>query len=813
MIFSCRITFGLSPIDLMQVSSINNKYSAKYFPDAIHHWEQKGNTFLFHSSQTILEVRVINDKVIRFRYAADGKFHRDFSYAIVDDLAEGLISLGAFDDGENVGIITKQVKCFIDKSNMHVRITDYKGNVINEDETGFHWQHYLTKGGKIVYCSKKIQKNEVFYGLGDKPANLQIRGRKFENYGTDAYAYGAQSDPLYKNIPFYYGLHHNKAYGIFFDNTFRTIFDFGYERYDVSSFWARGGEMCYYFIYGPELMDVAKEYANLTGKPELPPMWALGYHQCRWSYFPDSKVKEIAMEFRKRHIPCDVIYLDIDYMEGFRCFTFSKENFPEPAKLTKELQDIGFKTVVIIDPGIKVDPEYHIYTDGLKNDVFCKRQDGALMEGDVWPGKCVFPDFTNPKVREWWTNLFGVLIENGVDGVWNDMNEPAVFEIGTFPEDVRHDYDGEPCSHRHAHNIYGHMMAKATFQGLKKFMMPKRPFVITRSAYAGVQKWSSVWTGDNAASWEHLHIASQQCQRLSVSGVSFVGSDIGGFIGEPDGELFTRWMQLATFHPFMRTHSASNETGFDQEPWSFGPSYEAICKKFLQMRYRLLPYIYTTFWQYHLYGIPMLRPLAFVDQANIETHHRNEEFMLGDHLLVCPVTQPGARTKRVFLPSGGWYHNWDDTYFKGGQEITINAPLKQIPLFVREGAIIPTWPQMQFVGEKPVREITLHVFFKDGMESTNLYLDDGENMGYKNGHYEIVRFDLKGNLNALRIYQNSIGNYKGKLERFKVIISGIPFEATEYSVDGDVQMVSNKNRAMGKIKFTVPKHFHEFTVK
>ncbi|MEZ4800440.1 MAG: alpha-glucosidase domain-containing protein [Flavobacteriales bacterium] len=251
----------------MQVSAKNEKYSAKYFPDVISKWEQKGNLFYFFSSDTQLEVRVINDKVIRFRYAPEGQFARDFSYAVPSELEDSLISLSAFDDGEHVALITTQVKCFINKTNMKVKITNHNGDVIVEDEAGFHWQHYLWKGGKIVYCSKAIQEGEVFYGLGDKPCELQLRGKRFENYGTDAYAYGPETDPLYKNIPFYYGLHHNLAYGIFFDNTFRTLFDFGHERDDVASYWARGGEMCYYFIYGPEMMKVAEEFANLTESP------------------------------------------------------------------------------------------------------------------------------------------------------------------------------------------------------------------------------------------------------------------------------------------------------------------------------------------------------------------------------------------------------------------------------------------------------------------------------------------------------------------------------------------------------------------
>jgi len=797
----------------MQVETRNQKYSVKYYPGPVKNWEQKGNVLFIYAGQTTLEVKVISDKIIRFRYAPEGQFQRDFSYATKRAVYISLVSLKVQEDEHEIRVITERVICRINKLTMGVTITDLNHEIIVEDEAGYHWQHYLWKGGKIVYVSKKIQEGEVFYGLGDKPSALQMRGKRFENFSTDSYGYGVDTDPLYKNIPFYYGLHHGKAYGIFFDNTFRTIFDLGAERPEVCSYWARGGEMNYYFIYGPELMEVAKGYAYLTGKPELPPMWALGYHQCRWSYSPDKRVLEVAHEFRKRGIPCDVIYLDIDYMEGYRCFTFGKDNFPDPKAMTKELESIGFKLVVIIDPGIKVDPDYRIYQEGLKNDYFCRRQDGALMEGDVWPGKCVFPDFTNRKVREWWSGLFGELIDKGVRGVWNDMNEPAVFEIGTFPEDVRHDYDGDPCSHRKAHNVYGHMMAKATFKGIKKFLMPARPFVITRSAYAGIQKYSSVWTGDNSASWEQLWIASQQCQRLSISGVSFAGSDIGGFIGEPDGELYTRWMQMAVFHPFCRTHSASNETGFNQEPWSFGTQYEAICKKYINLRYRLLPYLYTTFWQNYSEGAPMLRPLVFAAQNDPETYNRNEEFLLGDHLLVCPVSKPGVTERQVYLPEGGWYHNWDDEYYKGSQEVTVPAPITQLPLFVREGAIVPTGPKMNYVGEKPIKELTLHVYYKDGAESSFLYLDDGDNMGYKNRHYRVIRFELRGNKSSLRIWRNSTGWYEGPLEKYKVVVVGLPFKSSEYLVDGRAYTITERHQAIGKIKFTVDKNFHEIVLR
>ncbi|WP_291906271.1 glycoside hydrolase family 31 protein [Chitinophaga sp. CB10] len=797
----------------MQVETSSSKYSAKHYPDAIRSWKKEGNIFYFYTSETILEVRVISDKIIRFRYASDGTFQRDFSYATSDTLEESPIAFGIREFEENFEIYTNYIKVLIARDNLRVTITDLEGKIINQDEMGFHWQHYLLKGGKIVYCSKLIQENEVFYGLGDKPTDLNLRGKRLENYGTDAYGYQKDTDPLYRNIPFYYGLHNGIGYGLFFDNTFRTIFDFGKERENVCSFWARGGEMNYYFIYGPELMEVAETYTRITGTPELPPIWALGYHQCRWSYYPEQKVRDIATEFRKRRIPCDVIYLDIDYMDGFRCFTWNKEYFPDPAKMISDLAAEGFKVVVIIDPGIKVDPEYSIYQDGLKNNYFCKRADGALMEGDVWPGKCVFPDFTNPEVREWWAGLFKGLAETGVRGVWNDMNEPAVFEMGTFPEDVRHDYDGEEVSHRKAHNVYGHLMSKATSAGLKRYLMPNRPFVITRSAYAGAQRWSSVWTGDNVSSWEHLWLAAVQCQRLAVSGLSFCGSDIGGFIGEPDGELYTRWIQLATFHPLMRTHSASNETGFDQEPWSFGEKYEAIVKKFITLRYQLLPYFYTTFWQYAQKGTPMLRPLAFVAQGEADTYNCSHEFMFGDSLLISYVNEPGMQEKDLYLPVGQWYNYWDKSVLAGGEHHTVATPLDQMPLFVKAGAVVPFYPEMQYTGEKQLEEIILEAYYGNTPVKSSLYEDAGDHYGYKNGQFNVIRFKQDSDDKQFRLKKQFYENYQTSYTRFRIKVYGLPFQAAAVTVDGLPLATGSYTVGENVVELVADKSFEEIVIK
>ncbi|MBV7531553.1 glycoside hydrolase family 31 protein [Chitinophaga sp. sic0106] len=797
----------------MQVETSSSKYSAKHYPDAVRSWKKEGNIFYFYTTETILEVRVISDKIIRFRYASDGTFQRDFSYATSDTLEESPISFGIREFDANFEIYTNYIKVLIARDNLRITITDLEGKIINQDEMGFHWQHYLLKGGKIVYCSKLIQENEVFYGLGDKPTDLNLRGKRLENYGTDAYGYQKDTDPLYRNIPFYYGLHNGIGYGLFFDNTFRTIFDFGKERDNVCSFWARGGEMNYYFIYGPDLMEVAETYTRITGTPELPPLWALGYHQCRWSYYPEKKVRDIAAEFRKRQIPCDVIYLDIDYMDGFRCFTWNKEYFPDPVKMISDLAKDGFKVVVIIDPGIKVDPEYSIYQEGLKNNYFCKRADGALMEGDVWPGKCVFPDFTNPEVRDWWAGLFKVLAETGVRGVWNDMNEPAVFEMGTFPEDVRHDYDGEEVSHRKAHNVYGHLMSKATSAGLKKYQMPNRPFVITRSAYAGAQRWSSVWTGDNVSSWEHLWLAAVQCQRLAVSGLSFCGSDIGGFIGEPDGELYTRWIQLASFHPLMRTHSASNETGFDQEPWSFGEKYEAIVKKFISLRYQLLPYFYTTFWQYAQNGTPMIRPLAFVAQHEADTYNCSHEFMFGDSLLISFVNEAGMQEKDLYLPKGQWYSYWDKTQLTGGQHHTVATPLESMPLFVKAGAVIPFYPEMQYTNEKQVDEMILEAYYGNTVVKSVLYEDAGDHYGYKNGQFNVIRFKQASDDTQFWLKKQYYVNYTSTYSRFRVKVYGIPFTPATVLVDGKPLDAGSYTVGDNIIELVADKGFEEIVIK
>ncbi|QNL49940.1 DUF4968 domain-containing protein [Olivibacter sp. SDN3] len=756
-------------------------------------YTQKDNSYYFTDGSATVEVKVVSDEIIRIRLAPHGQFLDDFSYAVPNP--DQHVTVYAFQEDENsYSVSTNTVTCVINKQNFHISFQDRDGKVVNQDQSPMHWEENPDFGGYYVYCTKLAESDEAFYGLGDKPTHLNLRGRRLINWNSDTYSFAFNQDPLYRSIPFYIGLNKGNAYGIFFDNTFKTYFDFAGEVYDQTSFWSEGGELQYYYIHGPHMMDVVKRYHSITGTHYLPPLWALGFHQCRWSYYPESKVYEIAEGFRSRNIPCDAIYLDIDYMDGYRCFTWNKHYFPNPKKMIKTLADDGFKTVVIIDPGIKVDDNYWVFKEGKEHRYFCRRGDDYFMEGHVWPGRCQFPDFTNPETREWWGSLFKGLIEVGVAGVWNDMNEPAVFGRGTFPDDVRHNYEGYRGSHRKAHNVYGMQMVRATYDGLKRLNHGKRPFTITRAAYAGTQRYSSVWTGDNVATWEHLRLGVLQLQRLSVSGMPFCGTDIGGFSGEPDGELFTRWIQFGVFSPFMRAHSAGDTR--EREPWSFGEELEKINRKFIELRYKLLPYIYSVFWEHSKYGFPILRPITMQEQGALGNIAREEEFSFGDKILVSPVVNPGQSSKTVYLPQGEWFHYWSNKLFIGGKEYEIETPLDEMPIFIKGGAVIPEFPVMQFVDINNVDALKLSVYYTDKEINSFVYEDHGDTFAYEQEIYLEKKFVVKGNKSSLLVNQSKEGLFTERYETYKFHFVGLPFKVKKVMVDDKPTPISLINNVL-----------------
>ncbi len=791
------------------------EYKGNLFPGKIISFSQNVDKINFNTENgVILQITIIRGSVIRFRYATDNNFEKDFSYAISEDGVRGYSKLEVKEENDNFEIITSRVIIKVGKGDLKITIYDTEGHIICQDDWGFHWEQSYEFGGNIVKMSKAAPQGECYYGLGDKPMHLNLKGKRVENWATDQYAFGKDQDPLYKSVPFYLGMYEERAYGIFFDNTFKTFFDFCHERRNVTSFWAHGGEMNYYFFYGPNMQDVVTRYTDLTGKPELPPLWALGYHQCKWSYYPESKVKQVARKFRELSIPCDAIYLDIDYMEGFRCFTWNKDYFPDPKRMVDELAEDGFKTIAIIDPGIKIDDDYWVYKEAMENDYFCKRADGPYMRGKVWPGECYFPDYTNPKVREWWAGLFKEIIDEiGVKGIWNDMNEPAVMEVPekTFPNDVRHHYDGNHCSHRKAHNIYGTQMARATYEGVKRFAYPKRPFIITRSAYSGAQRYTSSWTGDNVATWEHLWIANIQAQRMSMSGMSFTGSDIGGFADHPTGELYARWIQLGVFHPFCRTHSSGDHG--NQEPWTFGQEVIDVTRKYVELRYQLLPYLYTMFWEYAENGIPMLKSLVLFDQEDPQTHYRTDEFVFGSQILVCPVQEPNAKGRRLYIPRGYWYNYWTREYVKGGLEKWVDADLDIIPLFIKEGAIIPKYPVQQYVGEKTIEQLKLEVYYKQGTKEVSKVFEDAQDgYDYTKGRYSLRTFSFTGKEKEIIIQQHKDGTYLTEYNTIELEFIGLPFKIKEIEIDNVVSDLKSIDFNAKRNTVVIPKGFTELHI-
>lgn len=546
----------------------------------------------------------------------------------------------------------------------------------------------------------------------------------------------------------------------------------GKENSNYYYFGAKDGNLDYYFIYGPEVSEVVNEYTNLTGKTPLPQLWTLGYQQCRWSYAPEQRALEIAKTFREKNIPCDTIYLDIDYMDDFRVFTWDNKKFKNPKAFTDELKSMGFKVVTIIDPGVKVDKGYKIYDEGLKNGYFATDKDGMVYKNTVWPGDSVFPDFMNSQVRKWWGNNQKIMFNLGIAGIWNDMNEPASFN-GPLPEDIVFNNDGTLVTHKEIHNVYGHMMDKATYEGIKE-ATNKRPFVVTRACYAGTQKYSTVWTGDNQSTWEHLRMSLPMLMNIGLSGMAFCGTDVGGFGFDCTGELLSRWVQVGTFTPLFRNHSTIGSR--EQEPWAFDEITEEINKKYIKLRYKFIPYLYDMMHKCEKSGAPIIRPLLYNYQNDKKTYEINDEFMFGDNVLVSPVVEQGARQKLVYLPKGNsWIDYWTGEEFEGGQYIIKDAPLDICPIYIKTMSIISNGEDVNYIGEKDTECLNLSIYLcdKKGEGKYIAYNDDGESFDYKNGRfneYEFI-FDLNDNLNIKMNknigYENKYKSIEFTLHNFK----------------------------------------------
>jgi alpha-glucosidase len=777
-----------------------------------------------------LKVVALRDAVLRVTYARGSSLNEDASWAVLPGARQSTVEVSIDSASDHFGFRTHAFVVEVDKKTLELTVLDPAGNVLEQDARPIRFD------GDAFRIYKRMPLDEHYFGLGDKTGPLDRRDEAFTLWNTDAYRFQESTDPIYKSIPYFMTYRAGRAMGILLDNTWRTSFDFGKELPDAYSFGSVAGPVDYYVFYGPSPKQVVETYAWLTGTPPLPPLWAFGFQQSRYSYMSQARVLEVANRLRADSIPADAIYLDIDFQEKNRPFTVNKTAFPDLPGMIAQLHAEDFHVVTITDLHIANLPgqNYFPYDSGIAGDHFVKNPDGSVYTGRVWPGPSVFPDFTRQQTRAWWGTLYRDLRHAGVDGFWNDMNEPSVFDspTHTMPENVVHRID-EPgfaprtATHAEIHDVYGMENSRATFDGLKTIDPDVRPFVLTRASYAGGQRYAATWTGDNSSSWNHLRLATPMLENLGLSGFAFSGADVGGYAGSPTPELLTKWIEVAAFQPIDRDHAEKGKE--DQEPWVGGPEQEAIRRHFIKTRYQLLPYLYTLAEEASRTGLPIVRPLFLEFPNAAHDGHPIDidvpaagEFMLGPDLLIAPAPYPEEDDPYIVeFPSSGWYSYWTGERVplpltptaeipdplavpdRDGQfSIHVTPELAQLPVFVRAGSILPIAPVVESTGETPHGPLTLRIYAGDACAG-ELYQDDGKTYAYLHGAYLRMKFSCEQNAESLRV---NIGPHEGSYsawwKEIHVEIFGWTPQRGEVSVNG-AQTATRLERAAQMVGFVL----------
>jgi alpha-glucosidase len=626
-----------------------------------------------------------------------------------------------------------------------------------------------------------------FYGLGEHSRGFEKTGQRARFWNTDLIADFAWDEvrfgfpnPMYVAIPwlivkrgnFYVGLlvHHPGA--VFMELASNFVWDVhnSTDR-ERRSFYlgAPDGAADVYVIVGPSLAELTQKMQQLVGTTPLPPLWALGYHQSRWGYAGPKDLNAIDREMTKRRIPCDGLWLDIDYMDRLKVFTFSVKhwgNDEDTARALATLRSHGRRVVPILDPGVKVEPGYDVHDSGLTHDTFCHNRTGRPYVGFAWPGQTLFPDFSLPSVREWWSEHVEKLARLGIAAAWIDMNDPSTG--GAEVEDMLFDRGRQP--HADYHNQYALGMADATRTGFLSARPEERPFVLSRSAYLTSGRFTAVWTGDNLSNWHHLRMAIPVTLGLALSGIPFCGPDVCGFGLDATPELAIAWHKLQFLFPFFRNHSATGVR--EQEPWKFGAATERILVHYIRLRYKFLPYLYQLFIEQEKTGAAILRPLFydFPDRIAQPLGKIDDQFLVGPAILQAPFVHennpedpasipPGTpkgrkpprvkatATRNVVLPSGvDWYSLSEGRWVRGGVTLRVAPSIEGTPLFVRGGSVLPLRAGLPEIAKSDLREVELHVFLppkKNAIAATLYHADDGETYGYQRGIRTSIGFVIK----------------------------------------------------------------------
>jgi alpha-glucosidase len=684
--------------------------------DAPHRWR-------FECGERAISIWSLRDGVVRVRYLDVDDVGVDRSFALDASALEGdAIEVAELEDG-SAGVCTPSWTLTVTPACL-VEARGLDGRVFIED--------LEASATEVVRATPDA---EPFYGLGEKTGALDRRGRRFTFWNTDAYdpafgGYRPDQDPLYLSIPFFIALRDGAAYGVFTDSAWRVDMDLAATDRDRYRIATEGPRLDQYLVAGPRMAEVVRRYTGLTGRTPLPPRWALGFHQSRWGYAPASRLEELARQFRLRGIPADALWLDIQHMDGFRTFTFDPVAFPDPEALFASLREDGFRTIAIADPGLKVDAAWSVYTRAIDDDLVLMEGDDPFV-GEAWPGPSVFLDYTLPAARAFWAEHIAASAERGLSGIWLDVNEPTVFPesggAGEVPNEIAIDGDGIATTMAEGHNVYALHQARATFEGLAASAPDRRPFILSRAGYAGIQRYAAVWTGDAPSTWDSLAQTPAMLMSLGLSGVPFAGSDIGGYSGNATPELFARWMQVGAFSPFCRAHVTNGVP--DQEPWAFGTEVEDISRHRLRERYALLPYLYSLFAEAAWSGAPVLRPMVYEFQDDPELHRTGDQMMLGPWILIAPVLEMGAITRRVRLPAGRWTEIDSGAIYQGPGEIEVSVTRAGVPTFVREGAILVRTSAVDHTGIAPSGPLRVDLYPSAEPTAFVLYEDAGDGFG------------------------------------------------------------------------------------
>lgn len=752
---SCLILLALSASGqlLGALQTAGKVVSATITPDAVD---------LKLDSGAAAHVELLDRDLVRIQISRSGTFSGELSGAIA---TSGLRLPGATitENGEAILAVTPLMTVVLNKNPFRVVILRPDGSTVSADtSTGAFWDDT----SELIFTQKIADPDEAYFGLGERGGPINRRGRSFVMHNVDSAGYTEFTDPLYISIPFFYGILKGQTYGIFVDNPADPFFDMDSTSQGLITFGAHSGELNYYVFSGPEPARVASSYAKLTGFNKLPPKWSLGYHQSRYGYKSQDEFLALARDLRSQKIPCDVLWLDIDYMDRMRLFTYNMSAFPNPAGMHAALEKQGFKRVSIIEPLVRTDDPYWIFGD--RSNFFLTNPDGTSLVSSIWYGDVSFYDFTDKAARAFYKQALGSFLSSGTNGLWVDLNEPAQ----SFMPQATYGFDGRPRVDLSARNLYALRELDLLNETWVQTHPNERFWGLSRSGYSGIQRYSANWSGDTLSTFDSLRVSLEMTISMGFSGQNFFGHDIGGFLGSPNAELFTRWFQFGSYIPLFRNH-ATNTTD-PREPWVYGNPYTSIVRAAANRRYQLLPYLYSSFYQATVAGTPVVGPLPFHFPADTNTYSQDQSFMLGPSLLIAPVVEEGATTREVYLPIGAdWYDYNTDEFYAGGTTATANAPLHSVPVFVRAGAIIPSGPVMQYTSDPAVAP-SLNIDIYLGPTATFvLYEDDGATMAYTSGASQqtvLIHRTLVG-ADVLTM-QRSIGKYQAPGRPVYVVFHG-----------------------------------------